>query len=720
MAQPTVFTPAEASRLVQDEHTTILVGQPPEILKSLLLNNITNFDALLLTDTKEKDGALINNLEFPFYFFVFIAKGLEHGRKLKLVGKKTDISHALRLLRITLMGPTRTELEHWHTETGRKEEWLAVCEALAINDQYGNTIALENFFEVVSFDNGKARVGTLMVDHTGTDRYEITNSDGAVTIQIPQSLRVKPPYTLNMDYVPGGLNKLGVEVLGGASGFSAHEACTGLAICVNGDYLLIDCIPFLDEHLYARGIAKNQISAVFLTHLHDDHCSMFPLMMMPHTVEVISTREIFNMAMDKLSCSLGWERSVIAENFKLIEVFPGEVLNYYGLSIKPHVTVHSIPTIGATLSMKHKDVLREICIVGDNNSLDSVRDLNDEGIVRHSTVQRLNEIFTDPLHLLLADGGAGAIHGNPADALDSQAERIIFVHVEQLPSSFNNTFSLASSGKRYSVFDGDASIYTSQVGHYLSEWLGRPLSNRWMRSLLTQEEIHRYNANDVIVAQNLKSKGYVYLILTGYCQVVHHDGDQSHNIAEIQAGDLFGEMSIVTGKGTRNASVVAATPVALCKFSEDIFSAFLESEGCKDDLLARWAIRPVISALPQFSGLTSVVKEKIGRIATPISLASGESREFDTDHWVLLCKGKLNSDTPGTPVIGAEFGWRPFAAENPYNVTARGDTTLLSFNKNDLEQLLHAVPQLNYVLRKLRVAQEDPDIDWILGVVDVY
>ena len=75
---------------------------------------------------------------------------------------------------------------------------------------------------------------------------------------------------------------MGVEVLGGASGFTPTEPCTGLAFCYNGEYLLIDAIPFLDQHLFARGISKNQVAAVFLTHLHDDHSSLFPLMVMTH------------------------------------------------------------------------------------------------------------------------------------------------------------------------------------------------------------------------------------------------------------------------------------------------------------------------------------------------------------------------------------------------------------------------------------------------------
>lgn len=716
MARPTVLIPAEASRIVQDGQTVVLAGQPPEVLKSLLINNITRFDAMLMTDIKEKDGSLLNNLEFPFYFFVFVARGLAEGRKIKLVGEEADISHVLRLLRLTLMGPTRAELDGWGTNEDLKEEWLAISNALAVPDSNGVPIPVENYFEAIPFENGRAQVGTLQIDHTGTDQYKFSNSQGSVQCDIPLDIVVKPPYSVGSDYVPGGLVKLGIEVLGGASGFSVDEPCTGLALCYNGEYMLIDSLPFLDNHLYARGISKNQISAVFLTHLHDDHCAMFPLMLMPHRVEVISTKEIYAMAMEKLACQLGWSAEVIAEHFILKEVIPGQALNYYGLFIEPHLTVHSIPTIGATFSIRNKEGSRRLCIIGDNDSLSSIRKLHEAGHVRSETLQNLERLFKDDFHMMFADGGAGAIHGDPADALESKAERVVFVHVEDLPAEFSNTFSLASSGKRYTVFEGDKSIYTSQVNHYLSSWLGKPFPNRWMRSLLAQEEIRRYNADDVIVVQGAESRGFVYLILTGYCDVVQHDGTESRTIARLQAGDLIGEMAIVTGAGNRNASVVASSPVTIGVFSEDTFVAFIENEGFKPDLLRRWELRPTLRPLPQFSGMSSNSLEIIGRHAFLKTIAAGESIKTEQDIWYLLAKGELTSEEP----IGSEYGYKPLSEPNLCTVTAKTDAIFVCLTADLAEQVRLEVPQFNYTLRKYRVNQSNPAVDWILGVLPIY
>jgi hypothetical protein len=57
--------------------------------------------------------------------------------------------------------------------------------------------------------------------------------------------------------------------------------------------MLIDAIPFLDQHLFARSISKNQVGSMLLAHLHDHRSSLFPLMIMPHKVDLITPREIF-------------------------------------------------------------------------------------------------------------------------------------------------------------------------------------------------------------------------------------------------------------------------------------------------------------------------------------------------------------------------------------------------------------------------------------------
>jgi CRP-like cAMP-binding protein len=724
MAEPQILTPAPGCRIVTDESEIALFAQPPEVLKGLLRENITNFDTLVLTDIREKNGVLLNNLEFPLYFFLFMARGLAEKRKLNLVGHADSISQAMRLLRFTLLGPTRAELDRWHTEEALKTEWLEASQALAIKDDNGAVIPADGYFNLIPFENGIAVAGGFVIEHRGIDRYLVSSPGGDVFVDLNDEETVAPPYPVQLDYVPGGLSKMGIEVLGGASGFSADEPCTGLALCYNGDYLLIDSIPFLDQHLFARGISRNQISAVFLTHLHDDHCSMFPLMEMPHRVEVITTVEIFNMAMEKLSCSLGWTVDAVREHFELLPVRPGDSLNYFGLNIVVHNTVHSIPTIGATFSTSHKGVFRDVCVVGDNQNMTSVRSLAEAGIVRPQTLENLERLYRQNFHLLIADGGAGEIHGDPADSLQSAAERVVFVHVDKVPDDLQTTFSRASAGKRYTLLEGDAMIYTSQINHYLTLWLGQPFPNRWMRNLLAEQEIYRYNTDDVIIVQNASTHGAVYLILTGYCEVVRVDENGREAVALLQAGDIIGEMAILTGSGVRNASVVAKTPVTVCVFAEETFRNFIRYSGLQTMLEDRWLLRPVVKLLPQFAELSSTVTDKISRICEWRVVEGGKTHWLDDTHFYIFVEGfgaVANADGSQEKILaGEELGWRPYSENRAVELVATTDCGLIVIPARTYQELLKSTPQLNYQTRKRLELEGDDSVDWLLGEVEIY
>lgn len=708
--------PADGSRVISDGSETVLIGQPPEVLKGLLLKKILRFDTLVLTDWKERDGSLLNNLEFPLYYFLFMGNGLKEGRKLNLVGEAADITRIMRLLRLTLLGPSKQELDACGVDAQLQREWLSVSRHLALKDAQGEIRAIEDYFHTIPFVDGVAQTPRFRITSRGVNRYELRSAAGVATVDLNEDTEINPPYSVPQDSVPRELVKLGLEILGSASGFTANEPCTGLALCYNGDYILVDSIPYLDKHLFARGISKNQISAVFLTHLHDDHCALFPLILMPGKVEVITTRAIFHMAMEKLSCHLNWKREVIEEYFEFVEVKPGQPINYYGLEITAHITVHSIPTVGATFAATHKGQQKRICVIGDNHGMEAVRTMTENGIVSRDTWSTLERIYTDRFDLLVADGGAGAIHGDPADALSSDSERVVFVHVEHLSNRFNTTFSLASSGKRYTVLDGDVSIYTSLMNHYLSVWLGEQLSNRWARSILAEEEIRRYNAGDVIMVQEARTRGYVFLILTGYCEVVTSDGETLTTVAQLQAGEIIGEMAIITGSRKRNASVVASSPVTVCVFSEETFNAFITSQGYREKLLKRWHIRMELKQLPQFRNLISTVLEKLAHRAILDAVPAGTTYAMTGDFWYLFVAG--SAQVEGKAVVsGDEFGCRPFTTARFDVLRADSDCKVIKLRGDDVESFLGSIPQFSYLMRRFRVETPGFKADWLRGAV---
>jgi len=706
-------TPASGCRQMQCTNQNILFGQPPEVLKGVLRSGITEFHTLVLLDSKEKDGSLINNIEFPFYYFLFGMGGLTKN-KLNLVGERDAIEQMLRLMNIALLGPDRAEFEAWGSEPSATNEWLGVAADAGLKRDQDDCLPMLAFFEPYFFENGSVTVGPVRISHLAFDCYRVQEDTSSTDVFVNEDRRVQPAYPIHADYNTSTLSRFGLEVLGGATGFTPNEPCTGLVLCFNGSFVLIDSMPFLDQHLYARGISKNQISACFLTHVHDDHCSLFPLMLAPNPIEIITSKEIFNMAMEKLACGLGWDEAVIREHFRFMEVTPGHQLNYYGLLIDPHSTVHSIPTLGATFTSRHRGLERTICIIGDNHSQANIVRLSEQGIVSDGTRERIERLLHSPFDLLVADGGAGTLHGDPSDLIHSPADRVVFVHLEKLSSEFNTIFSVASAGKRYTIIEGDASVYIPLVNHYLSQLSGFQSPSRWLHNLLAEAQIKKYNQDDIIIVQGDVSHEQVYFILTGYCDVVQHNGTELQTLASLQAGELIGEMAIITELGLRNASVIARTPVTICVLDELAFSSFIEERKLKQQLMNLWENRPLLSKLPTFDLMSSTVLNKINKIVVRKIVPAGQTQYFDEHHWYILAAGESEPLTDQSS-SNVEFGWRPFAAPNTGPIRCTTDCTLLVFEKGKLDMLRLETPQLNYILRKETVTSDSSHANWLTG-----
>ncbi|MFT5390922.1 MAG: hypothetical protein ACI8PT_001112 [Gammaproteobacteria bacterium] len=718
MAGLTASQPMHGCQVVVSNERLILFGQPPEVLKALLKKRLGTLEALVLPDVRERTGSLLNNIEFLLYYFLFFEDGLHSGRRLTLIGDVPHIEQVLELLRLTLLGPSESEFDSWGTEAELKSEWVNSGLFFALKNADGDVRDVASFFDIVPFVDNQAEFADYAITRRGVDQFVLTIADESIEIALDDEHIVAPPYQVTTDYVASGLVKFGVEVLGGASGFSPEQPSTGFALCFNGNYVLIDAIPYVDWHLKARGISRNQVNAVFLTHLHDDHCNMFPLMLMPHKLDVITTREIFEMAIRKLAMGLGWAEEAIAEHFNFVEIRDGQTLNYYGMEIDSHHPVHSIPTVGAVFRATWQGRAHEICLVGDIQTFAEIGQMREQGLVRTETEDRLHELYRRRFDLLIADGGMGPIHGDPADALGSQAERVVFVHVEKLPEQLNATFSLASSGKRYVVLEGDSDIYITRSIEFLMRNFRRPLVGRWLSTLFADKMVKRYNTDDVIIKQGSETWGSVFLILTGYCEVIHHDGERFSSLATREAGDLMGEMAVVTGSHERNASVVARTPVMVCEFSEETFSTFLEEEGLKDELLSGWARRSLVVSLPQFTGLSTTVIDALCVASEEIIVGPGERfPTADEATWDLVCSGSLREKGADTLIeAGTELGAaRPYARPRTGDFVGKEWCTVLRIREHDVNNLLLGIPQLNYSLRKYRAADPEGVVDWLFA-----
>jgi len=187
---------------------------------------------------------------------------------------------------------------------------------------------------------------------------------------------------------------------------------------------------------------------------------------------------------------------------------------------------------------------------------------------------------------------------------------------------------------------------------------------------------------------------------------VHQANDQWRTVAELQAGDLIGEMAVITDIKTRNASVVSSTPVTLAVFSENIFSSLAGEPSFKSGLLKRWRIRPHLKALPIFNDLSSTVIENIGTQAHLEETSAGTLITPTEQEWWILIEGEVTEEERS--LTTGQWGWRPFQPPKLANLQCQTNCQWIRFDRDAFETLRLKTPQLNYRLRTIQ--QQSPDL----------
>jgi len=687
---------------------SILFGCPPEVVKHLMLRGLKSPEVIVLPDTPYRFDVLQNCTEFPLYYFLFVERNFMAGKKLTIVGTSQHLKANRKLLRLTLLGPTRAEYDALGANPAF-DELYRESRALAIKDKTGRELTIDDFVNFVPFDEGIAVFEGVKIEHTGKNKYRIGGEQIDINFDTPQL----PPYDLRNDFVTTAPIHFGATVLGGASGFIADKPCSGLLLHYNSENMLVDCVPYLEQALNARGMSTTEIRSIYLTHIHDDHCNIFPLLRLSNRVRFLATKEIFWMAITKLSLQTLLPFEDLKEMFLFTEVTPGKSTEFFGMTIEPHYAVHSIPTIGATFRMKDGNQSHSVVFIGDNKSFGDIEKMVVDGIVRKEKFEVLRQKYTERHDVLFADGGMGILHGDPRDALGSHSDRIVFMHLEKLPAEFDATFSHAVAGKRYNIIEGSNDSHIIRTMQILTESF-RNLSHEWSAALMNNFRIVTFNSGDVIFKQGDASKGVIYIILSGSCSVMVHDGKLLSEKARKEAGDFVGEMAVLDENKVRSASIVAGTPVTLCAIDENLFHEFLIAEDRVEEMRNLWRSRSELEKFYPFNEFSDNVNDRIARNSVRKRVASGEALveqgKNDGEFFIIL-SGEFRVMHNGIEVktlrSGDMFGEYGSLADTARNATVSAvrDSVVLEIARGEIRKVIESAPVFNFCMREIMIAR---------------
>lgn len=613
------------SHLVQTPNYSILVGMPPEVVKALREKALQVPTVWLLPDQYLVGGVSRLSVEFPFYYSVFYSGLLQQKKRIKLIGTPKQIQDCYDILRLGLLG--LNEAEYLEARVSRKV-WmhqLQEIEWLALKEEDGSVKKIESFFDPIYFDaNQIAQIEDLQIKKIAPDRHEFSYQNQEVlALEYLAQDKILPSYFAhlppNITLVPSP--RFGVHFLGSATGFS-NAPSSGMIIQHGSRFILIDAIPYVSELLELRGLHRNQISAILITHNHDDHAGgLSEFLFADQKVTILSTPEIYFQMLKRLSIYTGQTTKDVAKYFHFRPLTPGRLFRYYGLEILAHYTIHTIPTIGAEFIYRKLDAFKSIRVMGDQNSFENIKKMREEEIISERRFLSQVALFNEPTDLLIGDVGQGVIHGSPKDYENTLAKKVVFMHQDSLPSEYICRYSLAQPGYCFELVKGSSRNDLLIAGKVLqNNFPNTPFD--WVDALLGACEFRTYNPGEVVLRQN-ESSDSVFLVLQGQLDFyIDVDQHRPKKVAYAHPGDIFGEMSVVTGTEKRNASVMARSSVKLAELDGRMFYEFIEDQHLKNTLLKTWEKRSVVQGIKFFEGLSLSAIHRIARSSHEVEIPS--------------------------------------------------------------------------------------------------
>ncbi|MEL6545728.1 MAG: MBL fold metallo-hydrolase, partial [Myxococcota bacterium] len=371
--------------LFETERGTVLCGVPADAFKATKKFCTENDLPMPVVLAAPKQG-LVDSApqfvpEFFLYDFLFVRGAafkpeLAH-EKLQLVVEPGLEDRELNALRLTLYGPSRTEMQSFQGDgTGLSDahvDFVArVSEHMAIK-RGGGDGGIGDMVDALAYSNDAASLfdGAYTLRRLSTYEVELEGPDGSARASLKTENPTPPFNPLPPPSESVGPMRFGMQALGVRGGFDPTGPTTGFLLWVGGRGLLFDGPPKARQVLDSQGVSPSDIDALILSHCHEDHMASFAeLVLELNRPRVFTTEPIYRSALQKLSTNLQMPEADVAALMDYHPVSPGEPVQGWGATLDFFYTVHPIPTLGVHVHARIDDEDYRITISGDTIDFD--------------------------------------------------------------------------------------------------------------------------------------------------------------------------------------------------------------------------------------------------------------------------------------------------------------------------------------------------------------
>lgn len=579
----------------------VLVNCPPETLKYLLANQITPPTTVLLPPDVPagrelgSSGFVRRGINYASVEFLIYSSYFVNGRKATLITVTNAQAERLRrVLQETINGP---ETSFYGTDAWVQHE----CAAVGFYPPLGRAPTVDDMVIITSLEAGGGELGATTITCIG--EAFVFSESGASIAQVPTRInQVALPLTLAPPQ-PLHRQELTLQFIGGSDGFDP----TGITTCflaylgttVDTQATLFDTAAYMLVRLGHLGISSSQISAVVLSHLHEDHLAGLPelILMGGHRVRLITSDVVYRSLLRVLSALLDLPEGDVAALFDHYPLNPGAPLELDGHRFETIYAIHSIPTMAVRVA--------GVCYSGDMRYDEEwFTELEQRGVLTGARRAELLQ-FADGASVLVQDVGGGTIHSTITprllQALTAKSQRLVLAHTSKnlLPSDsaeLAGRVEFAGSGKIVAFgaeIPDDAEVEVRETIAACPLFARLSITERL--ALAGTAEVVDYDAGAIITQEGDQSDGCAYIVHSGLVEI-RISGAQVRVLAR---GSSIGERGAILGDA-RTSTMVARGPVQLLRFGPTVFRPIAEQLGLAQAFArAEWLAQvPVLRELP--------------------------------------------------------------------------------------------------------------------------
>lgn len=461
---------------------------------------------------------------------------------------------------------------------------------------------LDDFIEWRPYDQ-TGRVPLLasgvVLHRQGDNQFVVEDGEQRVSIDLNFGQSQAPwLITLPPSPAPVVADTFEVLCLGSDSGFEMEHPTTGFAICLNGQWAVVDA-PVCASYLLSQyGIEARDVRVVVETHGHEDHMGsgihfLLECLTSGHSYTYVAAEPVYRTCLVKAAAILGVteeEAEVLLKHGvrdqsapgaapRVVRIRPGVPVRLLGATWHFVWMVHPVPTTGFRIELHQPGRTHALAYSSDTAPWRG--DLGIQEMVR----QGFLDAGYDVMSLLILGNEdlvfweAGGTNGDPIHfngrEWDEQCHArglhppVVFMHAHPMPPELRR-HSLARPGMVWSLAPhrtlrpADAVNLTRVLDTF-------PLldPSYWLWQFISQGEVMTCLPDTLLVAEGGRADGW-YLILQGTADI----SSKNDYLGTIGGGAFFGELALLDNT-TRRASVRSSSPIVLLRIPPDIFREFV-------------------------------------------------------------------------------------------------------------------------------------------------